>query len=87
VEATPVGESEPVYDALERDLPSLCVDDIHVTQVELKVVFGRTTYRRKRTLSSIITAPNRCSLGYDDLELVVRKMLIASGIELKADTE
>jgi hypothetical protein len=53
-----------------------------VTQVELKVVFDRT-HRRKRTLSPTITAPNRCSLGYDDLELIVRKMLIASGIEIK----
>ena len=87
VEGTPVPGSEPVYDALEQHLSSISVDDVEVTQVELKVVFGRTTYRRKRTLSPTISVPNRCSLGYDDLELIVRKMLIASGIELKEDTE
>jgi hypothetical protein len=83
IEANPFGASEPVYDALERDLGGISLDDINVTQVELKVVFERTAYRKRRTLSPTITAPNRCSLGYDDLELVVRKMLIASEIELK----
>ena len=82
LEANPVGLHEPVYDALER-LQTLSLDDVDVTQVELKVVFDRTTYRKKRTVSPTITVPNRCSLGYDDRELVVRKMLIASGIELK----
>ena len=87
LEADPIGgRSEPIYDALEKDLSSLSLDDVDVTQVELKVIFNRTTYRKKRTISPTITAPNRCSLGYDDLELVVRKMLIASGIEIKART-
>jgi hypothetical protein len=87
VEAMPSSGCDPVYDALERDLPSLSTDDVDVTQVELKVVFGRTAYRKKRTLSPTITVPNRCSLGYDDLELIVRKMLIASGIELVPGAE
>ena len=87
VEANPIGGQEPVYDALERDLPTLYLDDIDVTQVELKVVFDRTKYRKKRTVSPTITAPNRCSLGYDDLELIVRKMLIASEIELNESRE
>ena len=84
LEANPIGRNEPVYDALERDLRDLSLDDVEVTQVELKVVFDRTTHRNRRTVLSIITVPNRCSLGYDDRELIVRKMLIASGIELKA---
>jgi hypothetical protein len=83
LEANPTGRHEPVYDALETDFSSSFLDNVDVTQVELKVVFDRTTYRKKRTVSPTITVPNRCSLGYDDLELVVRKMLIASGIELK----
>ena len=83
LEANPFGRHEPVYDALETDLSSLSLEDFDVTQVELKVVFDRATHRKKRTISPTITAPNRCSLGYDDLELVVRKMLIASGIEPK----
>jgi hypothetical protein len=83
LEANPIGRHEPVYDALEKGLQTLSLDDVKVTQIELKVVFERTTYRKKRTVSPTITVPNRCSLGYDDRELVVRKMLIASGIELK----
>jgi hypothetical protein len=83
LDANPIGRNEPVYDALERDLRNLSLDDVEVTQVELKVVFDRTTHRNKRTVSPTITVPNRCSLGYDDRELIVRKMLIASGIELK----
>ena len=83
LEANPFGSHEPVYDALETDLSSLSLEDFDVTQVELKVVFDRATHRKKRTISPTITTPNRCSLGYDDLELVVRKMLIASGIEPK----
>jgi hypothetical protein len=83
LEANPIGRNEPVYDALERDLRNLSLDDVEVTQVELKVVFDRTTHRNKRTVSPSIAVPNRCSLGYDDRELIVRKMLIASGIELK----
>ena len=85
LEANPIGRNEPVYDALERDLRNLSLDDVEVTQVELKVVFDRTTHRNRRTVSPTITVPNRCSLGYDDRELIVRKMLIASGIELKVE--
>jgi hypothetical protein len=83
LEANPTAGNEPVYDTLERDLPNLFLDDVDVTQVELKVVFDRTTHRNRRTVSPTITVPNRCSLGYDDRELIVRKMLVASGIELK----
>jgi hypothetical protein len=61
----------------------LCRSTTLTSHGQLKVVFDRTTYRKKRTVSPTITVPNRCSLGYDDRELVVRKMLIASGIELK----
>jgi hypothetical protein len=83
VEANPDGTHEPVYDALENELSNLSLDDFDVTQVELKVVFDRRKVQRKRTISATISAPNRCSLGYDDLDLTVRKMLVASGIELK----
>ena len=87
IEGNPTGNQEPVYDMIEKDLVSISMDDVDVTQVELKVEFDRTPYRKKRTISPTITVPNRCSLGYDDLELTVRKMLIASGIELKEPNE
>jgi hypothetical protein len=36
---------------------------------------------RSRTVPAVLTHPNRCSLRYDGLDLVVRKMLADSGIE------
>lgn len=87
IEGNPTGNQEPVYDMIEKDLVSVPMDDVDVTQVELKVEFDQTPYRKKRTISPTITVPNRCSLGYDDYELTVRKVLVASGIELKDPNE
>ena len=82
IEGSPTPGVEPVYDALENELTSLRLDDVDVTQVELQVKFRRTATRRQRTIDATVTVPNRCSLAYDDRELLVRKMLIDSGIEL-----
>jgi hypothetical protein len=87
IEGNPTGNQEPVYDTIEKDEVSISMDDVDVTQVELKVEFDQTPYRNKRTISPVITVPNRCSLGYDEHELAVRKVLIASGIELKDPNE
>ena len=81
IEGSPRAGVEPVYDALENDLTSLRLDDVEVTQVELQVKFMRTATRQQRTVDATVTVPNRCSLAYDDRELLVRKMLIESGIE------
>ena len=74
---------EAVYDTLENELASLQLDEMDVTQVEIQVKFNRSASRKQRTVDATITVPNRCSLAYDDRELVVRKMLIESSIEPK----
>ena len=51
LQAQPMGQSEPVYDVLNKELRSLEPDDFEVTQVEIKVVFERTEHRRKRTIT------------------------------------
>jgi hypothetical protein len=84
LEGHPFGTTEPIYDLLRQDLHSMEVDDFDITQVEIKVVFAETPYQRRRTIPVTLTAPNRCSIGYDDQELIVRKMLIDSGIEVPA---
>ena len=85
IEGSPRGGVVPVYDALEGVLASLRLDDMDVTQVELSVRFGKSVFRKKRTINAAISVPNRCSLAYDDRELLVRKMLVASGIEPKEE--
>jgi hypothetical protein len=83
IEGIPKGDHSPVYDALEGELGGLGLDDMDVTQVELAVKFGKSPFRKQQTIYACITVPNRCSLAYDDRELIVRRMLIASGIEPK----
>lgn len=83
IEGSPKGDIVPVYDALEGELATLRLDDMDVTQVELAVKFGKSAFRKQRTIYACITVPNRCSLAYDDRELIVRQMLVAAGIEPK----
>jgi hypothetical protein len=87
LQAQPHGETEPVYDLLEKELTSLKPHEFDVTQVEIKVVFSKTAHRRRRTIPTVLTAPNRCSIGYDDQELIVRRKLSDSGIEPIAPIE
>jgi hypothetical protein len=53
----------------------------HVTRVELvaRVVPENGTESKSVTVS--ISHPNHCSLKYDDIDLKLRDMLCASGIE------
>lgn len=81
LDATPIGDKEPIYDLLQTELGNLKLDELDVTQVGLKVFFPKTKLRRQRTISPVLSHPNRCSLRYDGFDLEVRKMLIKSGIE------
>ena len=81
LQAQAAGKSEPIYDLLSTELASLEVDEFDVTQFMIKVVFARTAHQRKRTIPLVLTAPNRCSIGYDAQELTVRRMLVDSDIE------
>ena len=86
VEAGPTGDPKAVYDLLDK----ISLPPFHVTQAEIKVTFASTPGVRGRTRSFKISYPNWCALRHDRRDLIIRKMLIYSGIEPmepKADEE
>ena len=74
-------DPKSVYEALLKLSRGASLDQLKITQVELGVHFRRDGKKRPRTVPAVLTHPNRCSLRYDGLDLVVRKMLADSGIE------
>jgi hypothetical protein len=70
-----------VYDLLAKIGPSLPLSAYHVTRVEFvaRVIPDNDTEPKSVTVS--ISHPNHCSLKYDDVDLKLRDMLCASGIE------
>ena len=59
----------------------------NVTQVELAASIVVDADKPARAVTIRITHPNSCSLKYDDLDLKLRDMLGASGIEPKEPAE
>ena len=59
----------------------------HLTQVELVASVITDASKPPKRVTIRITHPNSCSLKYDDLDLSLRDMLHASGIEPKAPAE
>jgi hypothetical protein len=59
----------------------------NVTQVEIAAKVIMESDREPKSAAIRITYPNSCSLKYDDVDLKLRAMLVASGIELKEPTE
>ena len=84
VEADSSHDPEAVYALINAIGKSLPLNLYNVTQVELAVVVLGTSDRPAKTVPIKITHPNSCSLKYDDLDLKLRAMLAASGIEPKA---
>jgi hypothetical protein len=74
-------DSKSVYEALQKLSRGVPLDQLEVTQAELGVHFRRDGIMRARTVPAVLTYPNRCSLRYDGLDLIARKMLADSGIE------
>lgn len=83
IEGSAANAGASIYDKLEKLDTVFKLNEMDVTQVELAVRFERTALHRQRTINTVVTPPNRCSLGYDERELIVRKMLVASGVEPK----
>jgi hypothetical protein len=54
---------------------------VNVTQVAIQVVFDHNGSRRQATRTFQISYPNSCSLKQDGRDLVIRKMLVDSGLE------
>ncbi|MGE5512940.1 MAG: hypothetical protein ACM31O_17015 [Bacteroidota bacterium] len=74
-------DPKSVYEALLKLSRGVPLDHLQVTQAELGVHFRRDGISRPRTVAAVLTYPNRCSLRYDGLDLIARKMLADSGIE------
>ncbi len=77
VEADPAGDRKAVYDLVDK----ISLPPFHVTQAEIKVTFAPMPGVRGRTRSFKISYPNWCALRHDERDLIIRKMLIDTGIE------
>lgn len=82
-----VGNDSALYDLLDQMRRSVPLDLYHVTQVELAASVVADASKPPKTLTIRITHPNSCSLKYDDIDLKLRDMLTASGIEPKESAD
>lgn len=69
-----------VYDLLT----SLNLPPYFVTQVSIKAVFDARPGKRPGTKTFNVTYPNSCNLNHEGRDNLIRRMLIASGIEPQA---
>ncbi len=82
VEADATHNATAVYDLLDEIGKSLPLRQYNVTQVEL-TAYVADGDKPAKAVSFHISHPNSCSLKYDALDLKLRDMLEASGIEPK----
>jgi len=89
LEADPTYNPDAVYELLDKlQNPSMRLSSYRITQVGLKVFFSPVAGSLKRkTRSFDITFPNSCNLKQDGRDLIIRKMLAASGLEPKEETK
>ena len=87
LEADAVGNPNAVYDLLDKIDKSVPLHLYNVTQVELAASVTVDADKPPKSVTIRITHPNSCSLKYDELDLKLRDMLEASGIEPKEPTE
>jgi hypothetical protein len=82
VEADPSVNANAVYDLLDEIGKSVPLHQYNVTQVDLTAYVADGDNPAK-AVSFRLGHPNSCSLKYDELDLKLRDMLEASGIEPK----
>jgi hypothetical protein len=87
LEADTSGNPLAVYDLLDKLGKPLPLYLYNVTQVELAASVMVEADKPPKSVTIRITHPNSCSLKYDELDLKLRDMLEASGIEPKEPTE
>ncbi len=86
LEADASGNSEAVYDLLDQIGESLPLHLYNVTQVEIAASVMVDSEKPPKSVTIRITHPNSCSLKYDEVDIELRHMLEASGIEPKEPT-
>lgn len=83
LEADPINNRHAIYDLLNKVLGhNIRLDNYYITQVGLKVFFyPEPGSSQGKTRSFDVSFPNSCSLKQDGRDLIIRKMLAASGVE------
>ena len=87
LEADATHDPDAVYELLDQIAKSVPLNLYNVTQVELAASVTLDADKPPKTVTIRITHPNSCSLKYDELDLKLRDMLHASGIEPKEPAE
>jgi hypothetical protein len=83
VEADAVNDPGSVYELLEKVGKSIPLHLYNVTQAEIAAQVAVDDKTKPKSVTIRITFPNSCSLKYDGVDLKLRDMLHASGIEPK----
>jgi len=86
-EANTGRDDKAVYELLDKTLLPKHRSQYHVTQVEIGAVVATFDSESPKSTTIRITHPNSCSLKYDEVDLKLRAMLEASGIEPKKPQE
>lgn len=87
VEADANEDADAIYTLLEKIGHSIPLHLFNVTQVELAASVITQPDKPAKSVTIRISYPNSCSLKYDEVDLKLREMLEASGIEPKEPTE
>lgn len=87
LEADATQESKAIYNLLDQIAKSMPLHLYRVTQVELVASVIVAHDKPTKSFPIRITYPNSCSLKYDELDLKLRDMLEASGIEPKEPSD
>jgi hypothetical protein len=81
VEADGANDPGAIHAMLDDVAKAVSLRHYNVTQVELAASVVVDSTKPAKAVTIRITHPNSCSLKYDELDLKLRDMLIASGIE------
>ena len=78
---------DAIYELLGKIGKSMPLYLYNITQVELSALIVVDADKPAKPVTIRITHPNSCSLKYDEVDLKLRDMLHASGIEPKEESE
>lgn len=87
LEADASARREAIYDLIDQLGAGLRLRTYNVTQVELAALVATKPNEKAKSVTVRITHPNSCSLKYDEGDMRLREMLVASGIEPREPTE
>ncbi|MBM4260472.1 MAG: hypothetical protein FJ145_03420 [Deltaproteobacteria bacterium] len=87
VEADGVNDPGAIHGMLDNLAKSVPLHQYNVTRVELGALVTVNGHDRPKSVTIRITHPNSCSLKYDEIDLKLRDMLTASGIEPREAVE